>query len=61
MLVINELHLKSKVTNITRDIIVQDLAQAIDHAIPFDGVQAMVHDFFEEQPVKVMIFHEPLY
>lgn len=44
--------LKSKIPSITRRIVVQDVPQAINHAIPFEGVEPLAYDFFTDQPIK---------
>ena len=46
--------LKARFPNIARQVVLQDLLGAIEHAIPTDGVEPMVHDFWSEQPVKGM-------
>lgn len=46
--------LKAKYPNLPGRIIVQDLEETIKAAPPIDGVEFMVHDFFNPQPVKGM-------
>jgi len=37
---------------IRRRVVLQDLQPAIGHALPTVGVECMVHDFWEDQPIK---------
>ena len=41
-------------------IILQDLPQAIAHALPLPGVKIMTHDFFQPQPIKGAIHASPV-
>lgn len=43
---------KDKYPNVPGRVILQDLAHSIDKALPTPGVENMVHNFFEPQPVK---------
>ena len=47
--------LKKKFPNLQGRIILQDLPDVIAQAIPAEGIEPMVHDFMNEQPVKGMI------
>ena len=51
--------LKARFPSITRRVVLQDLPKAIEHAIPTDGVEPMVHDFWSEQPVKGILALNP--
>lgn len=44
--------LLSAFPNIRRRVILEDLAPVIAHALPTPGVEKIVHDFWEEQPIK---------
>lgn len=44
--------LKSRYPNIPGRIIYQDLPPVIPHGLKIPGVEPMVHDFWQEQPVK---------
>lgn len=44
--------LRQRFPQLTGRIINQDMVQVIEHGIPQQGVEHMVHDFFHEQPVK---------
>ena len=41
-------------------VILQDLPHSIDKALPTPGVENMVHDFFESQPVKGLHLFSPI-
>jgi hypothetical protein len=41
---------------INRKVILQDLPPVIAHALPTKGVENMVHDFWQPQPVKSELF-----
>ena len=44
--------LKARYPNIPGRIIYQDLPPVIPHGLKIPGVEPMVHDFWQEQPVK---------
>ena len=43
---------KERFPNVPGRVILQDLPQSIENALPRPGVEKMVHNFFEPQPVK---------
>jgi hypothetical protein len=43
---------KDKYPNIPGHVILQDLPHSIEKALPTPGVENMVHNFFEPQPIK---------
>ncbi|MCJ1402815.1 hypothetical protein MMC11_006036 [Xylographa trunciseda] len=45
-------NLKTKLPRLPGRVVLQDLAPAIKQALPVDGMEAEVHDFYTEQPVK---------
>lgn len=45
-------HFKAKYPDLPGRIILQDLQHSIDQALPTPGVENMVHNIFEAQPVK---------
>ena len=49
--------LKARFPDLPGKIILQDVPHAIEHAIPTAGVEATVHNFFEQQPVKGAKFY----
>ena len=51
--------LKARFPSITRRVILQDLPKAIEHAIPTDGVEPMIHNFWSERPVKGILASNP--
>jgi demethylsterigmatocystin 6-O-methyltransferase len=44
--------LKRRYPELARRIVLEDLAPVIMHAIPVDGVEHLIHDFWTEQPVR---------
>ncbi len=50
------LNLRTNFPHLRGRVILQDLATPIKQALPVDGMEAMVHDFWTEQPVKGL-FH----
>lgn len=44
--------LKTTYPEITGRVILQDLAPALQHALPIEGVEKMAHDFWTKQPIK---------
>ncbi len=50
------LNLRTHFPHLKGRVILQDLATPIKQALPVDGMEAMVHDFWTEQPVKGL-FH----
>ena len=46
--------LRAKYPNTPGRVIYQDMASVITHGLFIPGVEAMVHDFWEEQPIKGM-------
>ena len=48
--------LKAKYPKLPGRIVLQDLPHCIDHAIEAPGLEAMVHNFFEPQPIKGKFF-----
>lgn len=52
--------LLAKYANLHGRLVLQDLPQAVDKLPPIDGVEAMAHDFFQEQPVKGTSHHTHL-
>ena len=49
-------NLKAKHPDLRGRIVLQDLAPAIKQALSLEGVEAEVHDFYTEQPVKGLLF-----
>ena len=45
-------NLKTKLPHLPGRVVLQDLAPAIKQALPVEGMEAEVHDFYTEQPVK---------
>ncbi|KAL2043501.1 hypothetical protein N7G274_003808 [Stereocaulon virgatum] len=48
---------KARFPHVPGRVILQDLPHSIDKALPTPGVENMVHDFFEPQPVKEAKFY----
>ncbi|KAI1141460.1 S-adenosyl-L-methionine-dependent methyltransferase [Hypoxylon sp. FL0543] len=48
---------KEKYPNVPGQVILQDLPHSIEKALPTPGVQNMVHNFFEPQPIKGAKFY----
>lgn len=46
------MRLKARYLNVPGRIIVQDLEESVKAAQPIEGVEFMVHNFFNPQPVK---------
>ncbi len=44
--------LKTRCPEITGRVILQDLAPALENALPTEGVEIMAHDFWTKQPIK---------
>lgn len=49
------LALKTKFPQLPGRVVLQDLPPALEHAIPMQNVEVLVHDFFEPQPIKGML------
>ena len=50
---------KARYPDLPGRIILQDLEHSIEQALKTPGVENMVHDFFEAQPVKGMPAYDP--
>ena len=50
---------KERFPHVQGRVILQDLSHSIDKALPTPGVENMVHNFFEPQPVKGLYFYFP--
>lgn len=48
--------LKGAFPRLSGRVILQDLPQVLEHAIPTEGVEAMAHDFFSPQPIKGILY-----
>ncbi|MCJ1423355.1 hypothetical protein MMC29_001238 [Sticta canariensis] len=46
------LALKTKYPQLPGRVVLQDLSAALEHAIPTQNVEVLVHDFFDPQPIK---------
>ena len=53
--------LKEKYPNLKGRVIVQDLEHAISRRLEYPGVEGIVHDFFDEQPIKGLSIHEAVF
>lgn len=51
--------LKSKIPDLTGEVVLQDSKPVIERALPTPGVDKMPFDFFEEQPIHGKGSHEP--
>jgi hypothetical protein len=48
-------HFKAKYSQVPGRVINQDLLQSIENALTTPGVENMVHDYFDPQPIRGMI------
>jgi demethylsterigmatocystin 6-O-methyltransferase len=48
---------KTKFPNLPGRIIVQDIPSTLDQAKPVDGIEFLVHDFFQPQPIQEAKFY----
>lgn len=48
------LALKNKYPQLPGRVILQDIAPTLEHALPMQNVEVLVHDFFQPQPIKGM-------
>lgn len=44
--------IKKKYPNLIGRFLLQDMPDTIEQALPLPGMEACVHDFFSEQPIK---------